>query len=138
MNSRQSGLSYVEVLVATVLIAIALVPMMESLQPGLQGSEIHRQQSEVHFALRGRLESVLAEPFTSLDAAATAAGAHTTATSYSDLAALVPHEVFIWRYDVDNADNDGDPYTGGETDMLWLRIASLDGRFTIQTLLSPY
>ncbi len=142
MNSRQlrrqSGLSYIEVLVATLLIAIALVPMLESLQPGLQGSEIHRQQNEVHFALRGKLESVLAEPFASLDAAAAAAGAHTAATSYSDLAAPVPHQVFIWRYDVDNADNDDDPYTGGETDMLWLRIASLDGGFTIQTLLSPY
>jgi len=137
-SGRQSGLSYVEVLVATLLIAIALVPMMEALRPGLQGSEIHRQQSEIHFALRGKLESVLAESFASLDAAATAAGAHTAATSYSDLAATVPHEVFIWRYDVDNADNDDDPYTGGEADMLWLRIASLDDGFSIQTLLSPY
>ena len=135
---RQSGLSYVEVLVATLLIAIALVPMMESLQPGLQGSEIQRRQSAVHFALRGKLESVLAEPFASLDAAASVAGSHTAATSYSDLAATVPHEVFIWRYDVDNADNDDDPYTGGESDMLWLRIASVDGDFSIQTLLSPY
>jgi len=137
-SGRQSGLSYVEVLVATLLIAIALVPMMEALQPGLQGSEIHRQQNEIHFALRGKLESVLAEPFASLDAAATVAGAHTTATAYSDLAATIPHEVFIWRYDVDNADNDDDPYTGGEADMLWLRIASLDDGFSIQTLLSPY
>jgi Tfp pilus assembly protein PilV len=137
-SRQQSGLSYVEVLVATLLIAIALVPMMESLQPGLQGSEILRRQSEVHFALRGKLESVLTEPFASLDAAASVAGAHTAATSYSDLAATVPHEVFIWRYDVDNADNDDDPYTGGESDMLWLRIASLNGDFSIQTLLSPY
>ncbi len=136
--SRQAGLSYVEVLVATLLIAIALVPMLESLQPGLQGSEIQQQQSRVHFALRGKLETVLAEPFASLDAAATAAGSHSAASSYSDLAAAVPHEVFIWRYDVDNADNDDDPYTGGEADLLWLSIASEDGTFRIQTLLSPY
>ena len=50
----------------------------------------------------------------------------------------MPHEVFIWRYDVDNADNDDDPYTGGEADLLWLSIASEDGTFRIQTLLSPY
>jgi Tfp pilus assembly protein PilV len=135
---RQSGLSYVEVLVATLMITIALVPMMESLQPGLQGSEIHRRQSETHFALRGRLESVLARPFVELDAAATAAGAHTAPTTYSDLGATTPYQVFIWRYDTDNADNDGDVFTGGESDLLWLRIASEDENYVIQTLLSPY
>jgi hypothetical protein len=130
--------SYVEILIATLLITIALVPMMEALQPGLQGTQLNRQQSEIHFALKGKLESVLAEPFTDLDAAASAAGAATIATSYSDLGATVPHQLFIWRYDIDDADNDGDVYTGGESDILWLRIASVDGSYSIQTLLSPY
>ena len=138
MKCRQSGVSYVEVLIAVLLITIALVPMMEALQPGLQGSQLIRQQSERHFALKGKLESVLAEAFTDLDAAATAAGAATIATSYSDLGASVPHQLFIWRYDIDDADNDGDVFTGGESDLLWLRIASVDGSYSIQTLLSPY
>ena len=131
-------MSYVEILVATLLITIALVPMMEALQPGLQGTQLNRQQSEQHFALKGKLESVLAEPFTDLDAAASAAGAATIATSYSDLGATIPHQLFIWRYDIDDADNDGDVFTGGESDILWLRIASVDGSYSIQTLLSPY
>ena len=138
MKCRQSGVSYVEVLIATLLITIALIPMMEALQPGLQGSQVNRQQSEIHFALKGKLESVLAEPFTDLDAAATAAGAATIATSYSDLGATVPHQLFIWRYDIDDADNDGDVFTGGESDLLWLRVASVDGSYSFQTLLSPY
>jgi Tfp pilus assembly protein PilV len=138
MRCRQSGVSYVEILIATLLITIALVPMMEALQPGLQGTQVNRQQSEQHFALKGKLESVLAEPFTDLDAAATAAGAATIATSYSDPGATVPHQLFIWRYDVDDADNDGDVFTGGESDLLWLRITSVDGSYSIQTLLSPY
>ena len=50
----------------------------------------------------------------------------------------MPYEVFIWRYDLDNADADGDPFTGGEPDMLWLQIASADGSFTIETLRSFY
>lgn len=112
--------------------------MMEALQPGLQGSQVNRLQSEQHFALKGKMESVLAEPFTDLDAAATAAGAATIATSYSDLSATVPHQLFIWRYDIDDADNDGDKFTGGESDLLWLRITSVDGSYSIQTLLSPY
>ena len=135
---RQVGLSYVEVLVATLLIAIALVPMMEALGPGLQGAQIHRDQAEVNYALAGKLEDVLVQPFDDLDAAATAAGDYQIATAYSDLAAAVPHQVFIWRYDVDNADGDDDEFTGGEDDILWLRVATIDGLTELQTLISRY
>ena len=65
-------------------------------------------------------------------------GDFNVATSYSDLAATVPHEVFIWRYDVDNADNDDDVFTGGEDDILWLRVATVDGLTDLQTLISRY
>ena len=135
---RQAGLSYIEVLVATLLIAVALVPMMEALGPGLQGAQIHRERAEVHYALAGKLEEVLAQAFDDLDTAATAAGDYKISTSYSDLAAAVPHEVFIWRYDVDNADGDNDVFTGGEDDILWLRVATVDGLTDLQTLLSRY
>ena len=134
----EAGLSYVEVLVATLVIAIALVPMMEALGPGLQGAQIHRDQAEVHYALTGKLEEVLAQPFDDLDAAATAAGDYKIPTSYSDAGAAVPHEVFIWRYDVDNADADDNEFTGGEDDILWLRVATADGFADLQTLLSRY
>ena len=132
------GLSYIEVMVATLLLAIALVPMMEALGPGLQGAQIHRDQAEVHYALTGKLEEVLAQPFDDLDAAATAAGDYKIPTSYSDAGAAVPHEVFIWRYDVDNADADDNEFTGGEDDILWLRVATADGFADLQTLLSRY
>ena len=138
MNTRQTGLSYIEVLVATLLIAVALVPMMEALGPGLQGSQIHRERAEVHYALAGKLEEVLAQPFDDLDAAATAAGDYKIATSYSDLGAGIPHEVFIWRWDVDDADNDGDEFTGGEDDILWVRVATVDSLTDLQTLISRY
>ena len=138
MIHQQSGLSYVEVLVATLLIATTLVPMLESLQPGLQATEWNKQQSEEHFALKGKLETLLAQPFAELDAAATAAGAPATPTSYSDLAAAVPHQVFIWRYDVDDADGDGNVLTGGESDILWLRVATQDSAQVFATLLSRY
>ena len=138
MKSRESGLSYVEVMIATLLIAIALVPMMEALGPGLQGSQIHRDQAEIHFALTGKLEQVLAEPFDDLDAAASDAGDFNTPTTYSDLAAGVPHEVFIWRWDVDNADADDDEFTGGEDDILWVRVATVNDSAELQTLISRY
>jgi len=135
---RAAGLSYIEVIVATLLLAVALVPMMEALAPGVQGSQIHRDRAEINFALAGKLETVLTQPFDDLDAEATAAGDYKTATSYSDVAATVPHQVFIWRYDVDDADGDGDVFTGGEDDILWLRVATTDGLIDLQTLISRY
>lgn len=135
---RQSGISYIEVIVATLLITIALVPMMDALGPGLQGSQIHRDRAEVNFALAGKLEAVLAEPFDELDAAAAAAGDFKVATTYSDVGARVPHEVFIWRWDVDDADADDDGFTGGEDDILWVRVATVDGLTELQTLISRY
>lgn len=137
-RSNQHGLSYIEVMVATLLLTIALVPMMDALQPGLQGAQIHRQQAETHFALSGKLEQVLAQSFDDLDAAATTAGGYQIATSYSDLAAAVPHQVFIWRYDVDDADNDGDVFTGGEADMLWIRVATADSLHALETLRNAF
>jgi len=55
VKTRQTGLSYIEVLVATLLIAVALVPMMEALGPGLQGSEIHRERADRESAAGRRL-----------------------------------------------------------------------------------
>ena len=138
MKRVQSGLSYIEVIVATLLIAVALVPMMEALGPGLQGAQIHRDQAEVNFVLSGKLERVLAEPFADLDAAATAAGHYKNPTVYSDTGASVPHQVFIWHWDADNADADDDGLTGGDDDILWVRVATADGLTDLQTLISQY
>ncbi len=135
---RHAGLSYIEVLVATVLLAVALVPMLEALQPGLQGSEIHRNQAAVHFTLRGKMEEVLAEPFESLAAEALAAGDATTPTPYSDAGAAVPHNVFLSQWDADNADADDDGFSGTEDDLIWVRVATTDGVTDLQTLVSRY
>ena len=50
----------------------------------------------------------------------------------------MPHQVFIWRYDVDDADGDGNVLTGGESDILWLRVATQDSAQVFATLLSRY
>ena len=138
MNPKQSGFSYLEVLVATLLIATTLVPIMDALQPGLQGSALHQQNTQIHYTLVGKLEAVLAEPFAELDAAATAAGAYNNPTSYSDTGATIPHQVFIWRYDVDDADTDGDVFTGGEADILWISVTQVGGNQALETLVSQY
>ena len=136
---RQQGLSYVEVLIATLLIALALVPAMDALQPGIKGAALHKEGAEFHYALVGRLEEVLSEPFDDLDAAATAAGDYTNPTTYSDGGgAAVARNVFLWRYDVDDSDGDGDQFTGGEADLLWVRVALADGSQALETLIGNH
>ena len=138
MNRHESGLSYIEVMVAVLFLSVALVPMMNSFAPGIQGSTEHRQSAEKHYVLRGAMETVMAESFFDLDAAATEAGDHETATLYSDPDAAVPYVVYIWRYDADNADGDNDPFTGGENDLLWIRVEIVNGTHSLQTLRSSY
>ena len=138
-HQQQSGLSYIEVLIATVLIAITLVPAIEGLTSGIQGSALNKQRVEIHYALKGKLEQLLSESFEDLDAAATAAGAHTTATSYSDIfSPTMSRDVFIWRYDVVDADGDGNEFTGGEDNLLWISVALPDNSLSLQILVSRY
>ena len=57
-----AGFSYVEVLIATMLIAVCLVPALEALHTGLLGSGIHRDSVEEHYHLQAKLEEMLAQP----------------------------------------------------------------------------
>ena len=47
MTRVNAGFSYVEVLIATVLISVSLVPAMEALRTGLLGSGIHVETVEL-------------------------------------------------------------------------------------------
>ena len=143
-HSRMSGFSYVEVLVATVLIAIVLVPAMDALLPGIQGSGIHETRSEDHYRLMGKIEETLAEPFASLDDAVTAAGNPTTPITYSSDTVTYPNgrqitrNVFLSRYDGDNADADDDPFTGTDAGLLWVQGIIAGSSLRIETLTSVY
>ena len=112
-----------EVLVATVIIAISLVPAMEALQTSLSGSEIHRNAVEEHIHLRGKLEEVLAEPVKRLEAAALAAGGPANPSSYSEPPGTVRRRlVYLSRYDGDNLDSDNNPFTGMDPGLLWVKV----------------
>ena len=55
-----AGLTYMEVLVATALIVATLVPAIDALRPGIQGTGIHEARTQRHYELTARLEEVLA------------------------------------------------------------------------------
>ena len=140
-HGKMAGLSYVEVLIATVLIAIVLVPAMDALVPAVVGSGIHETYTEDHYQLNALLEEVLAEPLTDLDAAATIAGNPTTATSYSDVYTYgdgrqISRNVFLSRYDGDNADSDNNPFTGIDEGLIWVRVEIANTTLSMQSLSS--
>ena len=137
--TRMTGFSYVEVLIAVVLIVVALVPALDALIPGVAGSGIHETLAEDHYQLTGRLEQVLVEPYGQLNSAANAAGSPTTPTTYSDVFTYpngrqITRNVFLSRYDADNADADNDPFTGTDDGLLWVRVAIAGTGMVIESL----
>lgn len=122
-RQTSGGFSYVEVLIATVIMAISLAPAMESLHTALSGSEIHLEAVADHYLVQGRLEEVLAEPISLLETAALAVNDETAPSSYSDPPNSIPRRlVFLSLYDGDNLDGDNDPFTGKDSGLVWVRV----------------
>ena len=139
MNKKQQrGISYIEVLVALVLISVTLVPALEALQGAMVGAEVHEDLTQQKFNLQSKLEDVLAKSFTELITVADIAGSNTVATSYSDAAGVTNRRlVYLAKYDVDNIDADNNPFTGVEDDILWVRVEIENSALSFETLTSP-
>lgn len=132
----QGGYSYVEVLVATVLIAICLVPAMDALRTASSGSEIFASYSEQHYRLLAKMEEMLALAHGALDSGATQAASPTTATDYSDPVGTNDRRlVYLAHYDIDNADADNEPFlTGSEPTVVWVRVEIEGTAMSVESL----
>lgn len=137
---HEQGLSYIEVLIATVLITIALVPAIDALHPAIKGAGIHQSETVLHYHLSARLESLLAEPFVALDTEAQAlADPAAISLVFSDPAGSSNRRlVFLSRYDADNADADNNPFTDTDEGLIWLRVEVENTSHALETLLSAY
>jgi type II secretory pathway pseudopilin PulG len=136
-----AGLTYVEVLIATALIAVTLVPAIEALKPAVQGMSIHEAQVVRHYELSALLEDVLATPFAELDAEAVAINDPAVASvNYSDPSAQANRRlVYLSRYDADNADGNGDFFDAGmDAGLLWVRVEMEGTGQAIESLTSVY
>lgn len=122
---RVGGFSYIEVLVAVAILTVALVPAMDALRSGVVGAGVHTSRTELHYRITGKLEELLAEPFGALDGEAQSINDPGVASDlYSDAAATPNRRlVFLSRYDGDDLDpSDGDPFTGVDEGLIWLRV----------------
>lgn len=133
-RTRQAGLTYLEVLIATLVLLIGLVPALDALRTAVTGTATNEGYVAAQHRLGGRLEEVLAEPFSDLDAAA---GAPTTPSSYSE-APGTPGRllIFLARYDGDDADGNGNPFNGGDEGLLWVQAVIEDTPYTLETLIA--
>jgi Tfp pilus assembly protein PilV len=142
----QQGFSYVEVLIASVLIAIALVPAMNALQTGMLSASVHETLTRQYYLQIRKMEELQSEPFIALLAAAKTAANYTTATSYSDAAGTADRRlVYIALYDADtnpftitdaNKDGDNDPYTGNTANLLWIKVMIEGNAQGLETLIN--
>jgi len=134
-----SGLSYVEVLLAVVLLAVCLVPVLESLQPAVLGTSVSETHVQNQLRMQSRFEEVMAESFSALEAAATAAGSPTVATGYSDAPGTEDRLlVYIGAYDGDNDDGDDNPFSDTDADLLWVRVAMENSGHVRESLVNRY
>jgi len=130
-----SGFSHIEVLIATVLMTISLLPAMDALKTGLLGSVIHRESVEIHYHLQAKLEQVLAEPVSLLETAAVDAADPAIASSYSEAPGTNRRRlVYISRYDGD--DQDGDHFTDTDAGLIWVRVELEGTALSVETLIT--
>jgi type II secretory pathway pseudopilin PulG len=138
MKRTAAGFSYIEVMVATVLIVIMLVPAMESMQSGIQGSGIHTQLAQNQYRMISKMEQTLALPFTELlEQADLVADPNVLIPApFSDTASTASRRlVFLARYDGDDADADKDPFTDTDAGLLWLRVTIENGPRSLETVI---
>ena len=134
---RQVGLSYAETLLAVVVLAMALIPVLDTLQTAFTGAAVHEELRSRQQQIANRIEVVVAESLSSLDQAAQAAGSETVASSYSDAVGPDRVLVFLSRYDGDNADGDDDPFSGADEGLIWVRVTIEDTPHAVTTLVAP-
>lgn len=122
-NGMQSGFSYLELLIATVFIAMALPAALDAMSLSLRNGDQALTSESYYWALNAKMEMVSAQSYSNLDSAATAAGSINTPTTYSDPPGSIPRVlVYLSRYDGDNADADNDPFTGTDNRLLFIRV----------------
>ena len=116
---QHRGFYYVEVLLSVALLAILLIPALQSLDAGIANNT--DGLSEHALDLPSKMEEVLAEPFTNLYAETYQPGGNTTSsisTALSDTAGAANRRIVVlYRYDA-NAQS----LSGNDTGLLYVSV----------------
>jgi hypothetical protein len=131
---RQLGFAYVEALVATVLVLLALVPMLDALGDATRSSQALVDAASRDDQLRAKMEELLSKPFAVLNAETYLAGANTTSAvsaALSDPAGTPRRIVIVYRWD-------GSALTASDVGLLRVRVAWEGGGLGLETLRSKW
>lgn len=130
---NESGFAYVDALVATAVLLVCLIPALEALQASIKTQQSAREMLDAHYRVSDKLELVLARSPEQwvLDVLASG-GYQNPSTDLSDATGTLQRRlVYIAFYDGDNSDGDMNPFTGGDPDLIWIRVA-IEGGDTMQ------
>ena len=117
-------------MVATLIVASALVPAMDALRSGASAGEVHRRHMIDRQRLLSRMEEVLANGFATLDDAAVSTGNNPAVPSptYSDTAGAADRIVVtLYRYD-------GASATASNTGLVRVDAAVLGSTLSVSAL----
>lgn len=125
------GISYVEVVVATAVLAIGLVPALDALQAGIVGGAVHASEIQTSQRLRDKMEEVLARPFGNLYALTYATGGNQPTAVQAELSdptgSAGRRIVNLYRVDAASP-------SSADTGLLRIRVAYESGAGAIETL----
>ncbi len=129
-RTHARGFSYIEVLVATVIMAISLPAALEALRGGTAAAGVHASHGANQQRIASRMEEVLANKYPTLDAAAMAAGNSTSAVvaAYSD-ASGAPERLVVNLYRTN-----GVAKVGADFGLLWVKVSIEGSALALQTL----
>lgn len=125
-----AGFAYLEVLVAVVLLALCALPAANALRNGLTALDAAPARMKALRCMRDKMESVLAEPYANLLAAAN--GKQPTSYTEKAVNGCVARDVYIGVYQKSGTDD-----TALSTALLRVDVVSSETNYSFTTLVSP-
>lgn len=136
---RQYGFSFVEIMIALLLLAVCALPMAEAVKNGVTASAVATESARELRCTKNTMESVLAEPY---DKLSNAALGKDTASGYSQPkdGACLARKVYIARYEREYGKSEyflktSDSSARLEAALLYITVAS-DNGFSFTTLVA--
>lgn len=138
-SCREGGFSYIEALVALVILAVALIPAMEALTGGVQGVRLNVAQGTTagternvsdEEALRNKMEGLLARTHDrNSGGLANSPSGTSTAHGYSDAAGTDPRCLVYTSWYKPEATQAADRFVSTDTGLLWIKVV-VEGKAT--------
>ncbi len=122
-RTEQSGFTYLEILVATTVLALGLIPAVSALQTASRGTAITQDLDAQFLRMSSTMEEILAQPYSQIFSLHQPLSAGAVSTLWSDSdesdARIL---VYVEPYDADNLDGDADVLTGTDDGILRVTV----------------